>query len=89
MERLPTYLVEVYLARSRCSDLDGAATRARQAAEELTREGTAVRYVRSTFVPDDETCFHVFEAGDRDAVVELTRRAGLADGRIVPAFEGR
>ena len=88
MERRPTYLVEVYLARSRCDDGDGTARRVRRAAEELTREGTSVRYVRTTFVPDDETCFHVFEAADRDAVVELTRRAGLADGRIVPAFEG-
>ena len=89
MERRATFLVEVYLARSRCDDVDGTASRVRQAAEELTREGTSVRYVRTTFVPDDETCFHVFEAGDRDAVVELTRRAGLADGRIVPAVEGR
>ena len=86
MERRPTFLVEVYLARSRC--VDGAASRVREAAEELTREGTSVRYVRTTFVPDDETCFHVFEAGDREAILELTRRAGLADGRIVPAFEG-
>ena len=84
---MPTYLVEVYLARSRCSDVDGAATRARQAAEELTREGTAVRYVRSTFVPDDETCFHVFEAGSEEIVREVCRQAGFGSPRIVPVVE--
>jgi Protein of unknown function (DUF4242) len=83
----PTYLVEVYVARAQLGDAHRTARRAREAAEELTREGTSVRYVRTTFLPDDETCFHVFEASERDAVVELSRRAGLADGRIVPAFE--
>ena len=70
MERRPTYLVEVYLARSRCDDVERTAGRARQAAEELSREGTTVRYVRTTFLPDDETCFHVFEAAGHSPHIE-------------------
>ena len=43
---------------------------------ELAREGTQVRYVRTTFLPDDETCFHVFEAVSGEVVAEVFRRAG-------------
>jgi hypothetical protein len=51
------------------------------------REGTRVRYVRMTFLPDDETCFHIFEAASKAAVVEACRRAGIGSGRIITAVE--
>lgn len=57
------------------------------AAEALVREGTRVRYLRMTFLPDDETCFHVFDAASEDAVREVCRRAGISSGRIVTAVE--
>ena len=57
------------------------------AAAELEREGTPVRYVRTTYLPDDETCFHVFEAVSEEAVAEVFRRAGVGSGRIVSAVE--
>lgn len=84
---MPTYLVEAYVARSRADDACQAALRAGTAAEQLSREGTPVRYVRTTFVPEDETCFHVFEAQSAEAVGEVGRRAGLGWARIVPAVE--
>lgn len=84
---MPSYLVEVYLPRSRADEARAAARRARAAAEELAREGTAVRYVRTTFLPDDETCFHLFEAVSADAVEEVSRRAELGRVRVVPAIE--
>jgi hypothetical protein len=43
--------------------------------------------VRTTFLPDDETCFHVFEADSADVVAEVSRRAGLGWARVVPAVE--
>ncbi len=49
------------------------------AAGELVREGTPVRYVRMTFLPDDETCFHIFEAASEEAVGEACRRAGIGE----------
>jgi hypothetical protein len=61
--------------------------KARAAAEELANAGVAVRYVRTTFLPDDETCFHVFEATSEEAVGEVCRRAGIGSGRIIPALE--
>lgn len=84
---VPSYLVESYLARSRADDAAAAGRRAGAAAEQLTNEGTPVTYVRTTFLPDDETCFHVFDAGSVDAVDEVCRRARLSRARIVPAIE--
>jgi len=85
--QMPTYLVEAYVPRSRASAARTAERDARAAAEELVQEGTPVRYVRMTFLPDDETCFHIFEASSEEAVGEACRRAGIGSGRIVPAEE--
>jgi hypothetical protein len=85
--QMPTYLVEAYVPRSRAREARAAGRDARAAAEELVREGTPIRYVRMTFLPDDETCFHVFQASSEEAVVEACRRAGIGSGRIVPAVE--
>lgn len=84
---MQNYLVETYVARMNADHARAAARRARTAARELTREGESVRYVRSTFLPGDETCFHVFEAASQDAVAEACRRAELGAPRIVPALE--
>lgn len=57
---MPTYLVEAYMPHAQ--EARAAGRRARAAAEELSREGVPIHYVRTTFLPDDETCFHLFEA---------------------------
>jgi hypothetical protein len=46
-----------------------------------------VRYLRTTFLPEDETCFHVFDASSAQDVGEVSRRAGFGTARIVPAVE--
>lgn len=84
---MPSYLVEAYLPRSREAEAQDAGRRARSAAEELSREGVPIRYVRTTFLPDDETCFHLFEAASAEIVVEAVSRAGLGRARVVPAIE--
>jgi hypothetical protein len=82
-----SYLVEAYLRRSRARDASASGRRARAAAEELSREGLQIRHVRTTFLPDDETCFHLVEASSAAAVDELCRGAGLGQVRIVGAVE--
>ncbi len=79
------YVVELYLARLDAECLDIAADQARTAAEELSAEGINIRYTASIFVPEDETCFHVYEAGSVDEVREASRRAGISVTRIVEA----
>jgi Protein of unknown function (DUF4242) len=77
-----SFLVEVYQPRA---SANVAAARARSAAKAASRAGTPVRYVRSIFVPEDETCFHVFESSSKEAVLEATERAAFAFPRIAEA----
>jgi hypothetical protein len=84
---VPTYMVEAYMPHSHAQEARAAGRRARAAAEELSREGMPVRYVRTTFLPDDETCFHLFDALSANAVEEVSRRAKLGHARVVNAVE--
>jgi hypothetical protein len=81
------FLAELYLSHADAGGAQGAAARVRSAAEELAQEGHAVRFVRTTFVLSDETCFVAFEADAPDTVVEVGRRAGLDFERVVLAVE--
>jgi len=81
------FLVELYVSRTDADAVERGAARARLAAEALTREGTPVRYLRSIFVPEDETCFYLYEAVSSDAVLESGRRAALTFERIAEAVE--
>ena len=84
---MQSYLVETYVPPSNGRDAPVLGSRARTAAEELGRAGIRVNYVRTTFLPDDETCFHLVEAESRDTVGELCRRAGLGHARITRAVD--
>jgi hypothetical protein len=65
--------------------LPGAAGAAKQAASELSAEGTPIRYLRSTFVPAEQKCFCLFEGESEDAVQAAQERAGLPYERIYEA----
>jgi hypothetical protein len=80
---MPNYLVEGYFPRSRAAELSDSVARLRMTAEELTAEGTAVRLVRSSFLPSDELVLHVLEAESAEAVGIASKRAGIASERIV------
>ena len=80
---MPSYLVESYAGGSE-SSLSEARERARMTAE----LGDGVRYLRTTFLPGDETIFHLFEAPSAAALDEAGRRAALPYERIVEAVEG-
>lgn len=82
------FLLELYVPRDGRGTVDADADRADRAASELTREGTPVRYVRSIYVPEDETCFLLYEADSADAVREAARRAELPYDRIAETLAG-
>lgn len=77
------FLVELYVSRTDAAAAAQGAERARLAALELTREGTPVRYLRSIFVPEDETCLYLYEAASADAVRIAAERAALSFERVV------
>ena len=81
------YIAEVYLPRSHALEAEASGQRARTAASELSSEGLAIRYLSTTFLPDDETCFHFFEAASADEVSRASERAGLGRVRVVTAIE--
>jgi hypothetical protein len=85
---MPSYLVETYVPRGRVHELEAVGREIRAAIAELEGEGVVVRYVRTTLLPDDETCFHVLEAASAGAVERVCRRAGLDRVRVVSAVEG-
>jgi Nickel responsive protein SCO4226-like len=80
---MPSYLVESYAADSPVA-LEEARRRARRTAE----LGGRVRYVRTTFLPDDEVLLHLFEAPSAEALDRAGRAAALPFERIVEAVEG-
>jgi hypothetical protein len=82
-----SFLVEAYVPRAAMADVASFAERARVAAEALTLEGAAVRYLRSTFVPEDEVCFFAFEAASTDAVLAAADRASIVFDRVVEAVD--
>lgn len=79
------FLIESYVARTDGVVVERGEERVRMAAEELTREGTPVRFLRSIFVPEDETGFYLCEAPSVEAVRELAKRAALPFERVVEA----
>lgn len=80
------FLVEVYTPR-----IDGAAlaklVAQLKAATEAMPAEIPVTYLRSIHVPEDETCFHLFEAESAEIVCQAGRRAGLTFDRVTEAVE--
>lgn len=84
---MPDYCLELYLADGSKAALNDAAGRARAAAESFQARGRSVRYLRSTYLPEDETCLHFFAAASREDVAEVARRAGLTGDRITRSID--
>lgn len=83
---MPSYFVETYLSRTSAGELAACEQRARSAARELTQEETRVRFDRSINIPEDETCFFVFEAATSGDAALAAERARLNAIRIVEVF---
>jgi hypothetical protein len=79
------FLLEVFVPRSNRRDVGQVERRLSAAASHISRKGAPVRYLRATYVPEDETCFHLFEAVASDRVARVSELAGLEGGRILEA----
>lgn len=85
---MPTgsFLVERYLPGISAEELTAAAVRAAAVSAEMTAAGTSVRYLGTTFVPEDEACFCQFEAASAEIVALANERARMPFARIVAAL---
>lgn len=79
------FLMELYVSQRDSARVRHWESCARRAAAELAGQEIAVRFVRSIFVPDDETCFLLWQADDAEGVVEAARLAALPYERLSAA----
>jgi len=81
---MPEFLAETYTPR----DAAGAAPRAGNiawAAGHASRPGAPVRFLGAIAVPDEETCFWLYQGPSAGAVRAAMAAAGLRPERITPA----
>ena len=84
---MTVFMVERDLKGVSLEALGQAQAAAIEKARELTEAGVRVRYLRSTFAPEDGRCMCLVEATDEAAVRRMNDEAGLPYHRIVEALD--
>lgn len=84
---MKTWMVERELAGIPMDALGAAQGRAIQTADEMTRNGTQISYLRSAYVPGDGRCMCLFRAQDAAQVEDLNRRAQIPFTRVVEVLD--
>lgn len=84
---MTVYMVERSLKGISLSDLGGAQRSAIATSEQFTTDGTPVRYIRSTFVPETGACMCLFEASNGEAVKRVNEQAGIPFDRVTEALD--
>ena len=85
---MAVYLVERSLMKGTTMDELGVAQKsAIETGKKMTASGKKVRYIRSTFVPDEARCLRLFEATGPELVKELNEQAKIPFTRIVEAMD--
>ena len=81
MDTPTRYTVELSLPDAGCADVQEAAARARAATEH-----GPVRFLRSIFVPEDDSCFPLYEGPSAESVRAAALRAQLGPRRVDAAL---
>lgn len=84
---MQVYMVERSLKGIAMDALAAAQKRAIETSQKLCKEGTQVRYIRSTFVPDEGSCMCLFAAERPEDVKRVNELAKIPFDRIVPALD--
>lgn len=84
---MTVYMVERNLKGIAMSDLGAAQKLAISASNEYAAKGTPMRYIRSTFTPEDGRCMCLFEASSAEDVKRLNDEAKLPFSRVVEALD--
>lgn len=80
-----SFLVEHYRPGITPDAFRNAKARMRASAAAMRRDGSAIRCVHATLVPEDETMLSVIDAASSELVEQLFARAGVRVDRIVRA----
>lgn len=84
---MTVYMVERNLKDIAMDDLAAAQKLAIQTSREYSAKGTPMRYIRSTFAPEDGRCMCLFEAGNAEDVKRLNDEAKLPYLNVVEALD--
>ena len=84
---MSVFMVERDLKGISMENLGGAQKAAISMAQKMTAAGTDIRYIRSTFAPDDGRCMCLFDADSDTDVKQLNDAAGLPYSRVVAALD--
>ena len=84
---MQVYLVERSLKGIAMDQLAAAQQSAIQTAQQMSQEGTPIRYIRSTFVPETGECNCLFAAEDAQEVKTLNQRANIPFEKVVAALD--
>ena len=86
-DSLTRYLVELSDSESLLEGVQALAGRARRAAAQVTQEGTRVRFLRVVFVPDDGSCFLLYEAESEQAINKAIASGEIRVRRVARTLE--
>jgi len=84
---MTVYMVERNLKGIAMNDLAAAQKAAISTAKSYSATGTPMRYIRSTFAPEDGRCMCLFEATNVEDVKRLNDEAKLPYSRVVEALD--
>lgn len=84
---MQVFMVERSLKGIPMDALAAAQKKAIETSQRLTKEGTPVRYIRTTFVPDEGCCMCLFAADRPEDVKRVNELAQIPFDRIVPALD--
>jgi Protein of unknown function (DUF4242) len=84
---MSVFMVERSLGGISMDDLGAAQKAAIGKGEQMTAAGTPVRYIRTTFAPEDGRCMCLFEAESSEDVKRLNDEAGIPYDRVVSAMD--
>lgn len=84
---MPLFVVERELPGITPEALQSAGVRAKTCCAEMTSEGTAVRWVRSFFLPESSRTHCYFEGPSAKAIEEANQRARIPFVRISQVAE--
>ena len=84
---MSVYMVERSLKGISMDDLAGAQKAAIATAEQMSKSGDRISYIRSTFAPEDGRCMCLFDGENADQVRRLNDTAGLPYDHVVEALD--